>query len=80
MTYGGFFVIPFLIGFISVYGLEKEKQQPILFRIFYPWVPTIISMYCAFLVNWEGLICLAMAAPIYLVVPEKVRSFRNEKK
>lgn len=68
MTYGGFFVIPFLIGFISVYGLEKEKQQPILFRIFYPWVPTIISMYCAFLVNWEGLICLAMAAPVYLAL------------
>lgn len=68
MTYGGFFVIPFLIGVISVYGLEKEKPQPIPFRIFYPWIPTIISMYCAFLVNWEGLICLAMGAPVYLVL------------
>ncbi len=68
MTNGGFFVIPFLIGVISVYGLENEKPQPIPFRIFNPRIPTIITMYCAFLVNWQGLICLAMAAPVNLVL------------
>lgn len=34
MTYGGFFVIPFLIGVISVYGLEKKNHSRFRFVFF----------------------------------------------
>ncbi|WP_243394665.1 hypothetical protein [Leptospira adleri] len=68
MAYGGVFILPFLIGLISVYWAEREKTRSIFFHIFFPWLPTTISMFLSFLVNWEGMICLIMGLPIYLVL------------
>ncbi|WP_425529178.1 hypothetical protein [Leptospira stimsonii] len=68
MAYGGVFVLPFLIGLISVYWTEKEGARSIFFHIFFPWLPTTLSMLLSFLVNWEGMICLIMGLPIYLVL------------
>ncbi|WP_408611979.1 SRPBCC family protein [Leptospira ainazelensis] len=68
MAYGAVFILPFLIGAISVYWAEKEKPRSIFFHIFFPWMPTTISMLLSFLVNWEGMICLVMGLPIYLVL------------
>ncbi|AOP36062.1 hypothetical protein A0128_12500 [Leptospira tipperaryensis] len=64
MAYGGVFILPFLIGVISVYWAEKERPR----SIFFPWLPTTISMLLSFIVNWEGMICLIMGLPIYLVL------------
>ncbi|WP_225913679.1 hypothetical protein [Leptospira yasudae] len=68
MAYGGVFVLPFVIGVLAVYGAEREKPRSILFHIFFPWIPTILSLLFAILVDWEGLICLIMGLPIYLVL------------
>ncbi|MCG6168507.1 SRPBCC family protein [Leptospira sanjuanensis] len=68
MTYGGIFILPFLIGLISCYSAEKSKSRTVLFHIFFPWLPTIVSMLFALLVNIEGMICLTMGLPIYLVL------------
>ncbi|XDD52015.1 hypothetical protein AB3N59_11950 [Leptospira sp. WS92.C1] len=68
MAYGGVFVLPFCIGLISVYWSEKEKPHSMFFHIFFPWLPTTISMFFSFLVNWEGMICLIMGLPIYLAL------------
>ncbi|MBM9576936.1 hypothetical protein JWG45_07195 [Leptospira sp. 201903070] len=68
MAYGAVFILPFLIGLVSVYWAEKEKPRSIFFHIFFPWCPTTISMLLSFLVNWEGMICLIMGLPIYLVL------------
>ncbi|MGJ4753907.1 hypothetical protein [Leptospira kmetyi] len=68
MTYGGIFILPFLIGVISCYSAEKTKPRSVFFHIFFPWLPTIVSMLFALLVNFEGMICLIMGLPIYLVL------------
>ncbi|WP_240631061.1 hypothetical protein [Leptospira kmetyi] len=68
MAYGGVFLFPFVIGVLSAYGAEKEKPKSILFHIFFPWIPTVFSLLFAILVDWEGMICLIMGLPIYLVL------------
>lgn len=68
MTYGGIFILPFLIGVISSYSSEKAKPRSVFFHIFFPWLPTIVSVFFALLVNFEGMICLIMGLPIYLVL------------
>ncbi|WP_425460670.1 hypothetical protein [Leptospira gomenensis] len=68
MAYGGVFVLPFVIGILAVYGAEKETRRSIFFQIFFPWIPTVLAMFFALVVNFEGMICLIMGLPIYLAL------------
>ncbi|WP_394854606.1 hypothetical protein [Leptospira ellisii] len=68
IAYGGVFVLPFVIGVIAAYASEREKPRSIVFHIFFPWIPTVLSLLLAILVGWEGLICLIMGLPIYLAL------------
>ncbi len=66
MSFGYVFILPIILGIISVAFATKEQQRSWDFRIFSPILTTIICLAFSVLVGWEGAICLVMAAVIYL--------------
>lgn len=66
MSFGFVFLLPFVIGFITVYFSSKASRESVPFRIFAPWITVILSLVISMLVGMEGTICLIMALPIYL--------------
>lgn len=68
MTVGFIFFVPFTLGILTVYYGEKERTRSWRYRIFMPWVPCLILMSAAFLIGWEGSICILMALPVFLVM------------
>src|SRR5262245_6871567 len=65
MSIGFVFVVPFVIGILTVHGAPAPRWTT---RVFAPWLPVLVSMLAAAAVGWEGAICLAMAAPAWLVM------------
>ncbi|MEN3333736.1 MAG: hypothetical protein V7641_3101 [Blastocatellia bacterium] len=68
MTLGFIFFVPLALGILTVYYGEKERKRSWPYRIFTPWVPCLILMLAAFLIGWEGSICILMALPIFLIM------------
>lgn len=68
MTLGFIFLVPYALGFLTVYVSEFEKKRSWWFRIFMPWVPGMALIVFAALVGWEGSICLLMALPVFLIM------------
>src|ERR1044071_499625 len=66
MTLGFIFLVPLTLGILTVYYGEKERKRSWPYRIFMPWVPCSVLMLAAFLIGWEGSICIVMALPIFL--------------
>lgn len=67
MTFGYIFALPLVMGVLTVFFAERGAgPRSWVFRIFSPWLTTALSLAVAFLVGWEGSICLAMGLPIYL--------------
>ncbi len=58
------FFVPIAMGFISIYGLERQSRQPILAWVFVPWITVSIMLLGTMVAAWEGFICIAMFAPI----------------
>jgi hypothetical protein len=68
MTFGFIFIVPFALGFLTVYIAELDKKRSWWFRIFMPWAPGMFLLLLAGAVGWEGSICLLMALPIFLIM------------
>src|SRR5262245_12445212 len=68
MTIGFIFLGPFTHGILTVYFGEWYRPRGWLYRLFMPWVSCILLLLVAFLVGWEGSICLLMALPIFLMM------------
>ncbi|HYM77395.1 MAG TPA: hypothetical protein VE377_15585 [Candidatus Dormibacteraeota bacterium] len=64
MTVGFILFTPFAMGFITVFIVERRRVQPIWTWFLYPWLPVAGGLAGAGLFVWEGLICIAMFAPI----------------
>ncbi|MCC5814059.1 MAG: hypothetical protein JJT78_04830 [Leptospira sp.] len=68
MSYGFVFILPFTIGYITVYFSQKSTRDVIAFRIFAPWLTVTLSLLLTMIAGLEGTICLIMALPIYLLM------------
>jgi hypothetical protein len=68
MSIGYIFILPFVIGVITVYFASPENAQKWSYRIFAPLLTSSICLVISMLIGWEGLICLIMALPIYLPI------------
>lgn len=66
MTLGFIFLVPLTLGILTVYYGEKQRKRSWPYRIFMPWVPCSVLMLAAFLIGWEGSICILMALPVFL--------------
>ena len=67
MTLGFMFLLPFAIGFSTIFVIERRRAQSIWVWFLLPWIPVIAGELAAVALLWEGWICVAMFTPIALV-------------
>lgn len=68
MTIAYIFVVPFVIGCITVYFGEWHRRRSWWFRLLMPWVPVTLLIGLALVFAWEGAICIIMIAPSFYVM------------
>jgi hypothetical protein len=60
-------LVPFAVGFITVFVVERRQPQPVWIWLLLPWVPVLGGSLGAMLTLWEGFICVIMFAPIAMI-------------
>lgn len=65
MSLAFLFVVPIVIGYLTVRPLERPSK---LVAVFAPWVSSTLVVLFAFLVGWEGAICIVLGLPLLLVL------------
>ncbi len=68
MTIGFLFVMPLAVGFISVFLAERARPRGWLTWLGLPLLTTLALFIGAFVLFWEGIICLTMLMPVALVM------------
>jgi hypothetical protein len=63
-TFGYVFILPLVLGAITVGYASEKDQRSILFWLFAPWITTCLCLAVSIVVGWEGAICLIFAAII----------------
>ena len=66
ISFGYIFILPFILGFITILYATKEQRESWKYRIFAPIGTILLSLLFSLLVGWEGAICLIMAALIFI--------------
>ncbi len=66
MTMGFVFILPVVLGVITLYFAKSEYRVSWTYRIFMPWATASLCLLLAFITGQEGTICLIMTIPIYL--------------
>jgi hypothetical protein len=68
MNIGFIFVMPLTLGVLTVYFGTARQKRGWAYWIFMPWLTCVILLAAAFLIGWEGSICILMALPIFLLM------------
>lgn len=68
MTLGFLLLVPFAMGFITIYLVERRESQHRLVWALLPWIPVLGGTLAVVLCYWEGLICAVLFLPIALVL------------
>lgn len=66
MSFTYVFVLPVILGAVTLACARRERRESWTARICVPWLTCFVCMGVALLVGWEGSICVVMALPIYL--------------
>ena len=67
-------LVPFAVGFITVFVVERRQPQPVWIWLLLPWVPVLGGSLGAMLTLWEGFICVIMFAPIAMICQQPRRT------
>jgi hypothetical protein len=67
MTVAFLFLVPAAIGFATVFLGERQERWSWWAKLFFPWLPALICLAGALLLAWEGLICIVLWVPLFLV-------------
>ncbi|MCE9623946.1 MAG: hypothetical protein K8R69_00610 [Deltaproteobacteria bacterium] len=68
MTFAYIFLVPLVLGCITVFVGEWRKRRSWWFRIFMPWAPIGLLVALALIFAWEGAICVLMILPSFLIM------------
>jgi hypothetical protein len=68
MTVGFICFMPFAMGCITVYFAEIGEPRRIWTWVWLPWVPLVAALVAMMLTVLEGLICIAMFAPLAMIL------------
>lgn len=68
MSFSFIFLVPFCLGLLTVYIAERKEPLTWVSRIFLPFTPAFIALVAAMLLAWEGLICIVLWLPMYLIM------------
>ena len=67
------FLLPSIIGALTVYLSDKNAVAQISYRIFAPWIPIFLFLAITLLLAIEGWACWLMILPIFLICfPKKI--------
>ncbi len=65
MSLSFFVLVPFVIGYLTIYFIPYKNTQTSAGAFFMPWVSCFIILIITLLFNIEGFICWAMAYPLF---------------
>jgi hypothetical protein len=68
MSVGFLFLLPFAMGFITIFLIERRSAQTPVVWAFLPWIPIFGGTIATVLVYWEGMICAVLFLPISLTL------------
>jgi hypothetical protein len=68
MTFGFLVLVPFAMGFVGVYWVERREPQSVLSWLFLPWLSVLGGTLATILAYWEGIICAVLFSPIAVVL------------
>jgi hypothetical protein len=68
ISFGFLFVFPMVIGVFTGYREARASRTSLVRALLLPWLPTLTILVGSLIVGWEGLICIVMAMPIFLVM------------
>lgn len=61
------FLLPTIVGLLTVYMSSLEKAESIVYRIFIPWIPVILFLAITLALAIEGWACWLMILPVFLI-------------
>lgn len=61
------FILPTIVGALTVYLSPKNKVEKIWYRIFAPWIPIILFLFITLVLEIEGWACWIMILPVFLI-------------
>lgn len=61
------FLLPTIVGALTVYLSTPEKAENIAYRIFIPWVPILLFLIITLTLAIEGWACWLMILPVFLI-------------
>ncbi len=61
------FLLPTIIGALTVYLSEKNKVKTLGYRIFAPWLPIFLFLIITLVIGVEGWACWLMILPVFLI-------------
>lgn len=68
MTLSFIFLVPLAIGAVTVYLASERQRRSWAFTILAPWVSTLLTLATAFATHLEGMICIVMIFPVFLLL------------
>lgn len=71
MSFTFIFGTPTILGFLTVYIAEKEQTPGTInwgLRLVLPWLPTLTALGAALALAWEGVICIFLWVPLFLIL------------
>ena len=68
MTIAFLFVVPFVVGFLTVFIGDRDGRWSWPMKLFFPWVTASLTLAAALLLAWEGIICIFIWVPLFLVL------------
>lgn len=67
MTLSFMLLLPFAMGFITIFVVERRRAQPVWVWLILPWATIAAAEVGMMAAYWEGMICIVMFTPIALV-------------
>lgn len=61
------FAVPFALGFVVVWIAPEEQRRSLLYAVIGPWGASCLTLLTAFMIGYEGLICVALILPAFLI-------------
>ncbi|WP_221392975.1 hypothetical protein [Dyadobacter sp. NIV53] len=61
------FILPFIVGALTIYFSKEEKLKKFSYKFFTPWLPIFVFFFITLAFAIEGWPCLLMILPIFLL-------------
>jgi hypothetical protein len=68
MSFAFIFLAPFVLGVVTVIVGEREEPWSWWRWIWVPWLASLLAMASALLLAWEGLICIFLWVPLFMIL------------